>query len=96
MTDTKNPGDSRDQAHHDPDPPIPLPGPSPRTTPYRADIWKDYDNLGFLSLHKHTLSDAQCSQLEQAIQKAYAAIVHQDSKSPVVSAHNLWLQVLPK
>lgn len=96
MTDTKKPSDSEEHGAHHPDPPIPLPGPRPRTTPYRADIWKDYDNLGFLSLHKHTLSDAQCSQLEQAIQKAYADIVHPPGKAPIVSAHNLWLQVLPK
>lgn len=96
MTDTKKPGDSTKHVNHDPVPPIPLPKPGPRTTPYRTDIWDDYDNLGFLSLHKNALTDDQCSQLEQAIQKVYAAIVHQDDKGPVVSAHNLWLQVLPK
>ena len=96
MTDIKKPGDSAKHGTHNPDLPIPLPSPSARTHPYRTDIWNDYDNLGFLSLHKHTLTDAQCSQLEQAIQKVYEDIVHQDDKPPVVSAHNLWLQVLPK
>lgn len=96
MTDIKKPSDAAEHATHDPVPPIPLPKPGPRTTPYRTDIWEKYDNLGFLSLHKNALTDAQCSQLEQVIQEAYAAIVHQNGKSPVVSAHNLWLQVLPK